>query len=436
MNFTRSQLIILGSVGAVLLFIILLVTGIIPGLRNSFEKPPEITLTVWGIEDRAFFQENLVGYQTLRPNVQVNYEELDADNYEGDLINALASGKGPDIMMFHNSWLPKHFNKLVPVSDLQMKLKTLQEVFPTVIEQDFAPDGKIYALPLYIDTLALFYNQDIFDRNGVAVAPKDWLDFQNLIPKLRQKDASSKITKAAAAIGGSEKSIDKASDLLMLLMLQAGTKMTDSEFSSATFGQNVAGLLPGLDAMNFYSKFTKADNTYYTWNDNFKYSLDAFSSGDSAMIFNYASSKTAIKNKNPFLNFKVSQMPQPKSGEKAVNYADYWGLSATNNSKSPDWAWDLILYLTANDTSAENYLKVSNRPPALRTLIQKYSDHPELGVFAKQALTARSWPQIDKKSISVIFSEMIQSVINGNLDAAAAISQAERQVTELMRARR
>ena len=85
---------------------------------------------------------------------------------------------------------------------------------------------------------------------------------------------------------------------------------------------------------------------------------------------------------------------------------------------------------------AENYLKISNRPPALRSLIQKYADHPELGVFAKQALSARSWPEIDKKAVSEIFSGMIKAVISGQLDATAAASQAEQQVTDLMKARR
>jgi len=69
-------------------------------------------------------------------------------------------------------------------------------------------------------------------------------------------------------------------------------------------------------------------------------------------------------------------------------------------------------------------------------LIQKYSDHPDLGVFAKQALSARSWPEIDKKAVSEIFSQMIKAAISGQLDAAAAATQAEQQVTDLMKARR
>ena len=436
MNLTRPQLIILGSALLVVLFFVGVFTGILPGTRSLREKPPEISLTVWGVDPQEFFQENLTGYETLRPNARVDYEEINPATYENDLINALAAGKGPDVIMFRNSWLPKHHNKLIAVQELQLKLKTFQELFPAVVEQDFAPDGKIRALPLYIDTLALFYNQNTFDKAGLAVPPQDWLDFQNLIPKLRQKDSAGRLAKPAAAIGGSGKTIDKAEDLLMLLMLQAGAKMTDAEFTQATFAGNVGGFLPGLDALNFYAKFSDPKDIYYTWNDSLENSLDNFAKGDTAMIFNYASNRPAIKNKNPFLSFKAAEMPQPANSEKAVNYPDYWGLAVTNNSQNPDWAWDLVLYLTANEPAAENYLKISNRPPALRTLVQKYADHPELGVFAKQALSARSWPQIDKEQIRTIFSDMISAVISGQLDSPAAAGQAEREVTNLMRARR
>jgi multiple sugar transport system substrate-binding protein len=436
MNLTRSQLIIIGSALAVILLIVGVATGIIPGLRNLEDRPPELTLKVWGPDRPELFNDNLLAYETLRQNVKVDYEQINYLTFEQDFVNALAAGQGPDVIMFHNSWLPKHFNKIVPVKETQLNLKTLQEIFPTVVEQDFAPDGKIYALPLYIDTLALFYNQDVFDRNGIAISPKDWLDFQNLIPKLRQKDTSGKITKPAAAIGGSNRSMDKASDLLMLLMLQAGAKMTNEDFTQATFAQNVAGVLPGLDAFNFYTKFTDPRDIYYTWNDDVEYSLDSFAKGDTAMILNYAYQRETIRNKNPFLNFKVAEMPQPDINQRAVNYPDYWGLAVTNNSKNPDWAWDLILYLTSNEVIAENYLTTSNRPPALRALIQKYTNHPELGIFAKQALSARSWPQADRDAINTIFSEMIGAAISGKLDASAALVQAERQVTELMRARR
>lgn len=440
MQLTRSQLIIIGSVVFVVLLVIGVFTGILPGTRVFQQKAAEVSLTVWGIDDREFLNENLTNYETLRTNVRVKYTKLDPATYEQTVINALAAKSGPDIIMFHNSWLTKHYDKIITLNEELLTKKSFQEMFPEVVEQDFLPSDKIYALPLYIDTLALFYNRDTFDKKGIALPPKDWLDFQNLIPKLNEKNASGQLVKSAAAIGGSEDNIDKASELLMLLMLQSGAKMTNEDFSQASFSQNVEGSYPGIDALNFYAKFSKpsdpADIIYYTWNEKMNNSLDSFANGNTAMIFNYSSVADVIKSKNPFLSFKAAEIPQPTGSAKSVNYPDYWGLTVTNNSKNSDWAWDLILYLTANETAAEKYLLASNKPPAMRLLIQKYLNHPTLGVFAKQALSARSWPQVDRKKTDAIFSQMIKAVVSGQLSQRDALSQAEREVTELMTTRK
>lgn len=407
-------------------------TGILPGTRSPAEKLPQVTLKVWGVDPSSNFAESINQYRALRKNVTMEYRQIPEASYEQTLLDALASGTGPDIMMFHNTWLLKHYNKVVTAGPTQFTMTQLRETFPDVVYQDFTFGENIYALPLYIDTLALYYNRDIFDKNGIAVPPKDWLDLQNLIPRLTGRDSSGNILRPAVAIGGSKTTINQASDILALLMLQAGAKMTNPEATQATFAQNVAGASPGPDAVAFYSKFSNPKDIYYTWNDGLENDLDSFAKGNTVMMFEYGDRKDSIKEKNPFINFSIASMPQPTNSEKSVNYADYWGLAATNNSKNPDWAWDAILYLTANEKIAEQYFLSTDRTPAMRTLIQKYADHPEFGQLIRQALSARSWPQINKPAIQKIFSDMIQSVITGKLLIAEAIDQAQREVSELM----
>ncbi len=433
MALTRTQVIIIGAAA----FIVILIIGVfIIGGRQTQKKPPKIELTVWGIDDRRAFSESLQDYEALRPNVQVNYEEINPATYETALLNALAAGAGPDVLMFKNTWLPKHYNKIRAVGDSQFALVQLQQFFPTVVEQDFAPDGLIFALPLHIDTLALYYNTDIFNTIGIAFPPATWIDFQNLIPQLRQLDQQKNILRAAAAIGGSNQSIDVAADILSLLMLQAGTQMTNEDFTQATFARYVEGEYPGEIALAFYTKFSDPANTYYTWNDYLGSALDNFSQGKTAVMFNYGLRKENLKTLNPFLKFRIAPMLQPNIYETAVNYASYWGLAVSNQSANPEWAWDLTLYLTTNDAAAESYLKQSGKSPALRSLIQKYISDPEIGVFAKQALSSRTWPKIDEKAVDNVFSQMIIAVNSKQLETDAALRQAESAVTDLISAKR
>ena len=436
MNFTRNQIIIIGLASLLVLFFILLFLGVIPGLKKSgtdglgLPSGSQYQLNLWGVAEAGnsdAIKSVINEYSKTDKNTVVNYRQFDSVAvYEKTLLNALATGQAPDIFMFHSSWLLKHYDKVTPFPETLFSLSQLQQLFPTVVEQNFILNKKVYALPLYIDSLALLYNKDTFDSRAITMPPKKWSEFQSLIPQLRQLNVLNQIVKPAAAIGGSEKSIDSASDILNLLMLQFGSQMIDREGKVSFDSQ-------GLSALNFYLQFANPSSPYYTWNDNLLNSLDSFGQRQTAIIFDYASQIPLIKGKNPYLNIGVSSMPQffDVTQSQPINYADYWGLAVSNQTKNPTLAWNFILFATTNSQISEIFLQSAQKPPALRVLIEKYKNDPELGVFARQALTSRSWPQLDSVAIKKIFSDMIESVLNGRLNSQQALGQAENEINSL-----
>lgn len=428
---TRAQFIILGISAVIVVLIILLAVGVIPGLRSRAPEQISGTINFWGVYDSQLVMRELIsGYQAIRPRVKVNYTELNPATYENELIDAMASSRGPDLFMVHNTWIPKHFAKITPLLPEQFSPAKFRELFPAVVEQDFAPNQFIFAFPLYLDTLATFYNKDTFDQKAIAIPPKNWKEFQELIPKIREMDRSGKIVKAAAAIGGSGKSVDTATDILNLLMLQTGTRMVSDDFSRATFAED------GQQALEFYTQFANPKSRYFTWQDSLPFSLDGFAQGNTAMMFNYASAIPALKQKNPFLRFGTLPMIQPSESSMPVNYADYWGVAASVKSRNPLLAWDFAVYLTTNLDAQKRYSQLTQKPPALRTLINENLNDEFWGIFARQALTARSWPRIDGPTIKEIFSNMIENVLIGRFSPEQSIREAESQVTALMQRRR
>ena len=57
-------------------------------------------------------------------------------------------------------------------------------------------------------------------------------------------------------------------------------------------------------------------------------------------------------------------------------------------------------------------------------------------MFAKQALTARSWPQVDNVFVEQAFSQMIQDVLSGQLTVREALEKAQSAITARMQGRR
>lgn len=428
MNLTKGQLLLIG--GGVLLVglvVVVFVFFLRPDVANTKGE-----LLIWGVFDSelAIRDTIIADFQKKNKTIRVTYVQKDFRTYEEDLINALAAGTGPDVFFFRNTWLPKHNDKLLPMDPKVYPVQKLQADFPAVVTQDFARNDRVYAMPLYVDTLALFYNKTIFDNAGIPLPPTNWTDFAAVAKNLRRFDQTGRITRAGAAIGSSSRSINEATDLLNLIMLQGGAKMVSPDGSRADFS------FDAVDAVKFYTDFANPRSPQYSWSPNLHYSLDAFAEEGVAMIFNYAYQTAALKAKNPFLKFAVASMPQRTGSTRNINYANYFGLAVSNKTKQPEVAWNFIFNAALDPAVNGQYLNAANRPPALRSLIEPNINDPDLGVFVRQSLTATSWPQPDAAGVDAAFSKMLDLVNSGQLPLETALRQAEEEVSTLIRRNR
>ena len=190
----------------------------------------------------------------------------------------------------------------------------MQNDFPSVVQNDFMTTPTptttgIYALPLSIDTLAMFYNKNLFDSAGIATPPATWDNFESRRPKARILDAGGQITQAATALGGSETSIPEAPDILSLLMLQNGTQMVSNDLSAAKFAGDSTSA--GVSAFNFYLQFANAASPYYTWSDAMGNDIQSFVNGQVAIIFGYHDTLGTLQAKAPFMDIGIAPVPQP-----------------------------------------------------------------------------------------------------------------------------
>lgn len=431
MTLTHSQKVILLIGGAVVIAIVLVVSGVIPGLRTAKNDPHQIkaVLTMWGVYDNQnAYASAFQNFSTIYPNVAITYNGFsNPSDYNSALLDALAAGTGPDIFMVRNTDIPRQINKIVPVSPSLFSLLELKQLFPQVVTQDFYRQNNIYGIPLSIDTLALVYNRNLFDRAGLPLPGtwQSWEDFVQTVPKFVTKDQKEGITQAGAAIGGSDDTVPTGSDLLSLLMLQNGSKIGDQGAPSFT------GEL-GLQALTFYTQFADPNSKAYTWNDSMQNARDAFGQGKVVMIFDYASSISELKKRNAYLNFEIAPVPQPKNAVTPVAFPDYWGYVVSRQTKYPTIAWDFILQMTTNAVIANDYPTRTGKPPALNALLYQYQNDPTLSVFARQALIARSWDERDKDAARIIFSQMIRAVVSDKERPSDALGAAQNAINQII----
>lgn len=436
-SFLTSNRLVYVLIGGIAFVVLLTILVLLSNVGDQQQQQEEITIEFWGVfDDGGVMEETIKAYEAANPKTKVNYTVFPYADYELSVINALAAGRGPDVWMIHHTWLPKHIDKLEPAPQVLpgeeqpfFTIAQFQNEFVDVAAQDLLADNRIWAMPLYVDTLALYYNKDLFGSAGIALPPRTWTEFNAVIPQLVRRDTNQNIVQAAIPLG-TARNVNRSTDILMMLMLQNGVQMTDDRGGAATFARSVDGQPVGENALTYYTDFATPTKQLYTWNDAQNYSVDAFAAGTAAMMINYSHQIPLVRAKNPRLNFAVAPVPQHDPAN-ARNYASYFAAAVTSSSNIPDEAWKFVRFLTQPEGIVP-YLNAALRPSARRDLIEQQQHDPDLGVFARQALTARSWFQVDNLAVETIFADMIDNVILGRQTIRRALQEAESKVSVLM----
>ena len=437
------------------------------GCLKERETPYTVSLEMWGVFDDTDAYRDIIGpYLRMNPHVKtIEYRKMDVDTYEKDLIDALAAGNGPDIFMIRNVWLPAFANKLAPADPAFVSEREYRDAFVDVAADDFFSDGKAYAVPLSVDSLALYYNRDIMNAAGVSSPPKTWQEMLSDIRPLTRIDEYGTIIQSALAMGTAY-NVNRSTDLLSLIFLQFAV-------SANSFGQNKADFQnqAAADSMTFYTQFARSSGAYYTWNPRSDYSIDAFYAGKAAMMLNYSWQVETIKQKNAKLNFGIAPLPQFEN-TAPVNFANYWGLAVSKNKEVKPLtageqamapagkenelrvfeSWQFLRYfafphdgkvtlyngLTKNpkefplsDDPAQVYLKATKKPAARRDILSIQQGDAVLAPFASGNLIARSFQQLNPEETERILAEAIAKVNSGEASPGDALSIAESRINLL-----
>lgn len=420
-----------------------------------------VTLTIWRVFDGDdTFDQIMSAYQALHPNVSFSYRELRFDEYEDELIRAFAEGEGPDIFSVHNTWIGKYESLIQPMPDSltipysetrgtikketiytvqeepTMSERALKSDFVDVVVKDvlrsYKPNAKaeaedrIFGLPMGMDSLAVFYNKDLLNAAGIPEPPSTWTEFQDQVSLLTQINTSDSIVQAGTAMGTS-RNVERAFDLVSILMMQNGTQMVDSR-GRATFAQETDSGFLGGEALRFYTDFANPLKAVYTWNEDMPDSFDAFTSGNTAFFFGYSYHHELIRTANSKLNFAVSPLPQIDGG-KTVNFANYWVETVAKSTNAGDWPWDFIQFAT-NEDHVTSYLESARKPTALRALINTQLEDEVLSIFAGQTLTADSWYRGgDAHVAEEAFLDLIDAFLSG-AEQERALKDAQNKVNQ------
>lgn len=423
------QLIIVIVFVALAIFGVLVFSGAIP-IGNKNTAGVQGTVILWGTAKSSLMSPLIESFNNANETFIVKYVEKSPDTFDQALLEAIASGAGPDMFFLPDNLVFHYSNKIVTIPYQSYPLASFKNVFASAGEVFLNPLG-ISALPITIDPLVMYYNRSILDANAVVYPPSSWDELASLVPFLTKKDDSNKIIKSTVALGHFS-NVAHAKDILTTLFMQTGNPIIalkngvlGSVLNNATSQSTLSS------ALQFYTDFADPSKNVYSWNKSFPNSADAFSREDLVFYFGYASELASLVNKNPNQNFFVTSFPQIKDANFKLTGARVTGIAISSFSKNFNTAFSAASLMASGDFASKLALALGVAP-ARRDLLSITPTDSYSPTFYNSALYGRSWLDPSSRDTDDVFRGMIDGVLSNNATTRDAIIDASSRIDLLL----
>ncbi|PJE73602.1 MAG: hypothetical protein COV02_01700 [Candidatus Terrybacteria bacterium CG10_big_fil_rev_8_21_14_0_10_41_10] len=421
---------------AAALIAVLMFAGFLPGYKGkkgSSSKVDKTDLVLWGTFAKNEMNSALASINKDRQApIKINYVQKSSKSYQNDLVDALASNKGPDMIIVSQDMLLKNQDRFFAIPFTAYPERDFKDNFSDIAEVLLNTKSKsVRGLPFMIDPLVMYWNKNLFSSSGISGSPEYWDEFLEYTKALTEKNERGNISQAGAAMGEFS-NVNNAKDIFSTLVLQTGNPIVDSKTLKTTMGDGKNYSAKATEnAVNFFNEFSNSNKLNYSWNRSLPSSQDMFAGGSLAMYFGFASEYESIKKKNSHLGFDVALMPQVREGSVRTSFGRLYSIVVLNDSNKKQSALNAAVSMTSSGTldGFSSYLRLA---PARRSALTQNASDSYFSLLYKAAIMARSWLEPDSDKINDIFKDMTSTAASGAAPASEAVRVAERKINDIL----
>ncbi len=389
-----------------------------PDLSTLLDSSTELTLSIWTTEYEDFFEA--LGREFLsqkKVSGEVVVRSFSTSNgLEMALLNALAEGRGPDVVFIDGDWVLSNRAKILaaePTAGFQ--IESLRTLWIEAAQDVFLGESYMYGIPLGADTLALLFNQSIsVDRLGEEELPLEtWKDLPGLAEQLVQKNNSFERFAIAALPMGRVDNVFHMTEVFENILFQRDFSLFTSDQRQATLTQEGVSedgkkYRFGLDTLNFLRSFSDPSQKHFTWNASLasnkgEKAFDTFLQGKVAMVFAYARDLHRLKERHKRLQTEedirlmmdsdirtvfLPQFKKPSLQAHRRSLARVFGFVVPRTAAQPQVSWSFLRFAHQSDIARTLHQSTGLLSVQYPLLLEQESD-PLYGVFARQLKTAQ-----------------------------------------------
>ena len=382
--------------------------------------------------EMAVTDKIVADYMKEHQNIDIKVQQVPDKNTDayGFILQLMeAKSSKVDIIRTDIVWIGDLAEHLVDLNKYGAENVT-KEFIPQLIENNTV-NGKLLALPMYVDVGMLYYRIDLLKKYNLKL-PETWME----------------LTKAAYIIQKGER--DSGNQDFEGYMWDAtcneGLTCTAIELVNSSNGGTIVGndkkvTVNNKDAVNVINMAAKWIGTISPAGINSMKGEETryvFQSGNAAFMRNFPYAYVLSQQPGSPVKGKVGLAPLPHGeGGKSSGVLGGYQVSASKYSKHPKEAAEFLIYFTSAKAQKMRAVEAGNAP-AISALykdkdILKIS--PEYADIYNALLTAVPRPSTvcapNYTQVSITFYKAVYDVLTGKKSAEVALSEASKGISKI-----
>lgn len=350
-------------------------------------------LTIWAGNDEAEYVEEIVGGFTEETGIDVNVVPFAMDEQEEAISLDGPSGRGPDLF-FQPGVGSLSLRGLVQPMDVDDEIL---ETYSEGATDALSHDGNLYGLPAVVESLALYYNEEL-----VPEAPETMAELEAMAEELTDHSNDQ------------YGFLYPATDFYYSFPIMQGYdgyifNEEDFIFDINDVGLANEGSIQGGELIQSWF-----ESGYLMTGVTSDIASGLFTEGKVGAIIN---GPWALREMEEALGEHLATAPFPQldNGEYPITFLGIKGWMLSQYSEYPEAATDLAIYLTSEESLSQYYADTGEMPANSNILASdEFQEDPLLTGFATQLERAR--PFIPEPALSAVWDPMadaLEFITNG-----------------------
>lgn len=394
-------------------------------LFSGAAQAVEIEYWQYFFDARVEAMEVLIeNFQAANPDITVTMTHFPYADYRTKVAAAVPAGEGPDVVQLFYGWLNdyKEASLIQPLpTDAFPASQIDAEFFPMV--QAMKEGDAYWALPTAVRSLALFYNERLFEEAGITAPPTTLDELVETAKALTKTDAAGNITQVGITAGMTAQDHHWFREVLVR---QMGGEPYLDDYQTVNYNTEA-----GQRALEFYMDLAKVHKvTAFGFMDE---PQAAFKAGRAGMHID-GSFRIGSLEGTRGLEWGVAELPAGPDGMRS-NYSSYWVNAITTKAEGEkyDAAVKFMQYLTS-DEAMQIWLDVVGELPAKPSvgMTEANANNEVFGPFIRGLAYANTTKFANESGQRQVLMDMVSRVDLEGMSPAEALAMAAEEEQKIL----